>query len=48
MELTRMRHWVTTHLLYEYLFALPEDAEHEEELISIRLYGKKVGKLVAA
>jgi hypothetical protein len=31
MELTLMRHWVMTHLLYEYLLALPEDDEHEEE-----------------
>lgn len=30
MELTLMRQWVMTHLLYEYLLALPEDA-HELE-----------------
>ena len=31
MELTLMRHWVMTHLLYEYLLALPDDAEYDEE-----------------
>ena len=30
MELTLMRHWVMTHLIYEYLLALPPDA-HEME-----------------
>ncbi|RDB30064.1 hypothetical protein Hypma_014106 [Hypsizygus marmoreus] len=33
MELTLMRHWVMTHLLYEYLTALPDDAEDEKEFI---------------
>jgi len=31
MELTLMRHWVMTHLLYEYLLALPDDEEHKHE-----------------
>jgi hypothetical protein len=30
MELTLMRNWVMTHLIYEYILALPEDA-HELE-----------------
>jgi len=33
MELTLMRNWVQTHLIYEYLLALPPDTspfEHEQ------------------
>jgi hypothetical protein len=30
MELTLMRQWVMTHLIYEYLLALPEDAPELE------------------
>lgn len=31
MELTLMRHWVMTHLIYEYLLALPADADDMEK-----------------
>ncbi|THU83343.1 hypothetical protein K435DRAFT_971601 [Dendrothele bispora CBS 962.96] len=34
MELTMMRHWVMTHLVYEYLLELPADASpHELKLV---------------
>ena len=35
MELTLMRYWVMTHLLYEYLLVLPDDEEHQEERMYI-------------